>query len=721
MAGEDLPVATASAPVATPCHGLLGRVEWPLPRRVIDSSEEARPGFSSCSAAEFQDEPEVFAAKAVVVADLLRRSTHCLAYTGAGISTSSGIGDYATKATDSVWRRGAKPKLDDPTTAKPTESHEIFAALYRAGHLAHWLQQNHDGLPQKAGAPQHALNEIHGAWFDPSNPVVHFRAELRPDLFRWMLEEELRADLVIAVGTALCDTPSTADRVVVTAANRAENHVNGLHLHLGAVVVGLQQTRLDHRVQLRVFGLIDDFFTMVAEELWGKPWREHATVRTFPPKAIGDRETRSWLDGNRVRDMVPGQQVWITAGPYKGVSSRIMSRSPSGSIELSRRLTLAGWWCEADPHASTFPLSPEPVAAPNRFKRVVEAAVQATSFPASVGPPGTFLEGVWQGDAILTSRGRSEHPTASPERCQDFQLVLGQGSWRGSNLIGAGFTTWPAAHVLLGTRGRVWYRAKGTYSAENSSAEFNLEWESLPGSRILADGLGPGQGDAKPEVTRLSARVMWKNTELQLAGMWTDETGVEGAFLLVRRDDVPLSGIWAAAGSPAERFVLAVQPGCPIGAFGAVADSGSTMAEHDHATVSLRGFVDAGAAVHLEAVVDGCCVSRFAFDLDEKHAVLLGSPELRLQRHFIYVTVENVLGTYDYSQGGTIEILDGGEGHLIIIHPRMAEPARVLGSEIVVDGTVRLFGHLGRVTCDELRCIQWSNGSVWERKRDVSA
>jgi hypothetical protein len=36
--------------------------------------------------------------------------------------------------------------------------------MHRTGLLHHWLQQNHDRLAQKAGFPQAALNEIHGAW-----------------------------------------------------------------------------------------------------------------------------------------------------------------------------------------------------------------------------------------------------------------------------------------------------------------------------------------------------------------------------------------------------------------------------------------------------------------------------------------------------------------------------------------------------------------------------
>lgn len=57
-----------------------------------------------------------------------------------------------------------------------------------AGLLHSWVQQNHDGLPQKAGFSQEKINEIHGAWYDPSNPVVQFNESLRTDLFEWMLK-----------------------------------------------------------------------------------------------------------------------------------------------------------------------------------------------------------------------------------------------------------------------------------------------------------------------------------------------------------------------------------------------------------------------------------------------------------------------------------------------------------------------------------------------------
>ena len=43
---------------------------------------------------EIFDSPEVLASKAELLAALVEGSTHMVAFTGAGISTSAGIGDF---------------------------------------------------------------------------------------------------------------------------------------------------------------------------------------------------------------------------------------------------------------------------------------------------------------------------------------------------------------------------------------------------------------------------------------------------------------------------------------------------------------------------------------------------------------------------------------------------------------------------------------------------
>lgn len=67
-----------------------------------------------------------------------------------------------------------------------------------------WIQQNHDGLPQKAGLPQHRINEIHGALYDPGNPVVQFNGGFRAEPEWRDLQGAVRkADLVLVLGTTI--------------------------------------------------------------------------------------------------------------------------------------------------------------------------------------------------------------------------------------------------------------------------------------------------------------------------------------------------------------------------------------------------------------------------------------------------------------------------------------------------------------------------------------
>jgi len=665
------------------------------------------------------------AAKAALVADLLRRSTHCVTYTGAGISTSSGIKDYATKATDSAAHKSSgstnhvatdgDAALPDPYDVKPTEAHQVLSALHRGGFLAHWLQQNHDGLPQKAGLPQAVINEIHGAWFDPSNPVVPFRAELRPDLFGWMLDEELRADLVIAAGTSLCDTPSTADRVVIAAARRAEDDPRS---SLGAVIVGLQRTRLDHVAQLRVYGLTDTFFTLIAKELWGSPWQQKAPppVPAMRPSAAA----RSAL-GDSVETLQPGQLLYVAAGPPAGRAARIAACLPSGHISLDYGPVLGSWWLEATPHPAAFPVSSTASKRPSRFRRVMEATMRVEAMRAMPGPPQSFLSGVWEGDAVLISQDRSEHPTAPAERAQHLRWVLGGGRGNGE-ICGAGFTTWPAAHVMLDTRGRVWHTLRGEYKPEEGHIELIAEWEAVPGSRHLPDGLGPGQGEAVHQRTRLTGRVWWDDrcSELCFGGTWLDCKGVQGAFLLVHQDPVgrklSRSGSWTGnADLRPHHWVLAVEPDMVPGAFGAVTDEDAS--EHSNGLSLLRGIVKNAGVLLCKSNLDGTSTSEV--ELEDHGSTLRATRadlEMHFCQHYTQMQLSDLLGVFRNAAGGAIEITQAAqEGPLAIKHPALKQVEHVRAETVCVDGAARLFKQLGRWVPESGGRIEWSSGSVWTR------
>mmetsp|Transcript_6772 Transcript_6772/g.17445 ORF Transcript_6772/g.17445 Transcript_6772/m.17445 type:complete len:371 (+) Transcript_6772:538-1650(+) len=302
-------------------HGVDGVGNgWKPPYVTFSCVDEARPGYQSMSASEYHDDPSTLQAKIAMFANMIRKSEHFVAYTGAGISTSSGIDDYASKGHGQLAKlRASRPKVD-AFEATPTLAHFGMAALHKAGHLKHWVQQNHDGLPQKAGYPQHALNEIHGAWFDPANPVVPMSGSLRDDLCEWMEKEEDSADLVIAMGTSLCGM--NADRMVATPGKKRIRHRKGL----GAVIVGFQQTRMDEYASLRIFASCDEVMLLLARELELDVGTEQYRMSKLPD---GHRYTVPYgddgmpSDRSQTLDLSEGAKVKLTAGPGKGFEGRV--------------------------------------------------------------------------------------------------------------------------------------------------------------------------------------------------------------------------------------------------------------------------------------------------------------------------------------------------------------------------------------------------------------
>ena len=115
------------------------------------------------------------------LADKIRGSERLVAFTGAGISTESGISDYRSKgglwqrfqpiyfdefmaskeARIEYWRRKLEifEQLDK---AQPNLAHQALADLYASGNLAAVITQNIDGLHQAAGLPDDAVIELHG-------------------------------------------------------------------------------------------------------------------------------------------------------------------------------------------------------------------------------------------------------------------------------------------------------------------------------------------------------------------------------------------------------------------------------------------------------------------------------------------------------------------------------------------------------------------------------
>ena len=236
-------------------HGRAGDHAWKLPRLVVASDKKARPDVNGVmDASEFLDDDSVLDAKLEILASLIRQSKQFVVYTGAGISTASGIGDYASKAPNSlVMRETSVNRLK----AQPTLTHHVLVALEKKNRLQHWVQQNHDGLAQRAGYPQEKLNEIHGSWFDKKNPVVLMGDKLKPELHQWMLEWAARADLVLAMGSSMCGM--NADLVATRVAGREGA--------LGLVIINLQRTPHDRLATIRIFAPCDKAMALLAKKM----------------------------------------------------------------------------------------------------------------------------------------------------------------------------------------------------------------------------------------------------------------------------------------------------------------------------------------------------------------------------------------------------------------------------------------------------------------------
>lgn len=113
---------------------------------------------------------------------LVNRSERMAVFTGAGISTESGIPDY--RGPNGVWARQAIPTIDTIRTdeesrimhwrerrtrypemlaRQPNAGHKALVRFERAGRLLAIVTQNIDGLHQKAGNAPERVIELHGS------------------------------------------------------------------------------------------------------------------------------------------------------------------------------------------------------------------------------------------------------------------------------------------------------------------------------------------------------------------------------------------------------------------------------------------------------------------------------------------------------------------------------------------------------------------------------
>jgi len=205
----------------------------------------------------------------------LRDAARILIFTGAGISTASGIPDF--RGPNGVWKR-RRPVYYDAfmsseaarveywdfkleswaiyQRALPNAAHDAIVALERGGKAAAVVTQNVDGLHRRAGTSERLLVEMHGTDLlvecqtcdEATDPAPHFEAfratrrpprcgcggilkpatisfgqPLRPSTIERAAAAARRADLVLALGSTLSVYPAAS--VPLAAADRGAAYI----------------------------------------------------------------------------------------------------------------------------------------------------------------------------------------------------------------------------------------------------------------------------------------------------------------------------------------------------------------------------------------------------------------------------------------------------------------------------------------------------------------
>lgn len=115
------------------------------------------------------------------VAQWMREARHVVVFTGAGMSTESGIPDF--RSPGGVWSRMQPIEFDDFLSSlaarheswrrvfsgergwsgkQPNAGHRVIAEWVAAGRVAHVITQNVDNLHQASGVPDQQVTELHG-------------------------------------------------------------------------------------------------------------------------------------------------------------------------------------------------------------------------------------------------------------------------------------------------------------------------------------------------------------------------------------------------------------------------------------------------------------------------------------------------------------------------------------------------------------------------------
>lgn len=216
------------------------------------------------------------------LAQWLYEARYPVVFTGAGISTESGLPDF--RGPDGLWTRRDKGLAPKPMnrswdSVEPNKGHMAVTELQKLGKLKFLISQNVDNLHLKSGILPELLAELHGnitklrcekcgKTIDRSvglsvcqcggaltNSVVDFGQPLPEKDLILSFEHSRKCDLFVVAGSSLVVTPA-ADMPL-------EAHRAGARL----VIINRGETPLDRYAHLRFSEAIGDVLPVAVKRL----------------------------------------------------------------------------------------------------------------------------------------------------------------------------------------------------------------------------------------------------------------------------------------------------------------------------------------------------------------------------------------------------------------------------------------------------------------------
>ena len=216
------------------------------------------------------------------LAQYLFASQYPVFFTGAGISTESGLPDF--RGPDGVWTRRDKGLPPRPLAVSwdsvaPNKGHYAIVELQKIGKLKFLISQNVDNLHLKSGIPPELLAELHGNMtklrctrcrqtIDQAtaksrcpcggslvSSVVDFGQSLPEKDLALSFEHARKSDLFVVVGSSLVVTPA------------AEMPKEALMAGAKLVIINQGETPFDSQAHLRFYEGIAEILPCAVKRL----------------------------------------------------------------------------------------------------------------------------------------------------------------------------------------------------------------------------------------------------------------------------------------------------------------------------------------------------------------------------------------------------------------------------------------------------------------------